>query len=216
MALIDGLGCWFEARASAWTGAPRPALFLDRDGVVVEEPGYLGRAEDVAMISGVEEAIAGFNRAGVPVVMVTNQAGVARGYYGWDGFHAVQRAIVERLNPAAAWFDAVAACAFHDVGGGPLSIADHAWRKPRPGMLRHAAEVLDLDLSRSWIVGDKASDLAAGVAAGLAGGLHVATGHGADPAERAAAQALHGERFAVHVASSFPDAAAVLADLLAA
>lgn len=214
MALVDGLGCWFEVFRPAGPRGRRPGLFLDRDGVVVEEPGYLGRAEDVVMIAGAATAIARFNRLEIPVVLVTNQAGVARGYYGWDGFQDVQSEITKALAAEGAWLDAVAACAFHDVGGGPLSVTDHPWRKPAPGMLLAAAEALDLALDRSWIVGDKASDLGAGVAAGLAGGTHVATGHGWLAEERQAAQSMHGDHFVVHVASSFPDAADVLADAL--
>jgi D-glycero-D-manno-heptose 1,7-bisphosphate phosphatase len=206
-ALVDGIGCW------AWTGGRRfdgrPALFLDRDGVVVEETGYLGRAQDVAMIPAAAPAIAAFNQAGVPVVVVTNQSGVARGLFGWDGFEAVQAEIAARLAGHGAHFDAVFACAYHDVGSGPLSLGGHAWRKPKPGMLLEAADRLGVALEGSLIVGDKAGDLKAGRAAGLPQGLHVATGHGGE-AERTAALALQRPGFQVHVGA---DVGAALARL---
>lgn len=204
--LVDGLGCWFEQLTSAERTRGRAALFLDRDGVLVEEPGYLGRAEDVVMIPGAAAAVARVNAAATPVVLVTNQAGVARGYYGWDGFQAVQAEITAALAAAGARFDAVLACGFHEASAGPLSVAGHPWRKPAPGMLLAAAEALGLDLGRSWIVGDKAGDLAAGATAGLAGGVHVATGHGADAVERNAALALATEAFAVETVADLPQA----------
>ncbi len=192
--LVDGIGCW------AWTGGRRfdgrPALFLDRDGVMVEETGYLGRAEDVAMIAAAAPTVAAFNRAGVAVVVVTNQSGVARGLFGWDGFEAVQTEIAARLAGHGAHVDAVFACGYHEVGDGPLAVAGHAWRKPNPGMLLEAAARLGVLLPASLIVGDKAGDLEAGRAAGLALGLHVATGHGAG-AERAASLALARPEFEV-------------------
>jgi D-glycero-D-manno-heptose 1,7-bisphosphate phosphatase len=168
--------------------------------VVVAEVGYLGRPEDVELIEGAAEAIAAFNEAGAPVVLVTNQAGIARGHYDWAGFEAVQAEIERRLQACGARLDAVLACGYHADGQGPLAAAGHPWRKPAPGMLLDAAEQMRLDLRRSWIAGDKAIDLEAGRAAGLAGGLHLATGHGANPAERAAALALGSTSFQVATA----------------
>ena len=196
-AALEG-GCW------AWTGVQRfdgrPALFLDRDGVVVEEVGYLSCAEDVVLEAGAARTISAFNRAAIPVVLVTNQSGVARGYFGWAAFEAVQAALTGRLAAAGAHLDAVFACGYHESGLGPLAVADHPWRKPAPGMFLAAAERLGVDLARSLIVGDRAQDLAAGRAAGLRLGLHVATGHG-DSAERAAAAALSSPGFEVRLAA---------------
>ena len=206
-ALVDGIGCW------AWTGDARfdgrPALFLDRDGVVVEETGYLGRTADVAMIPVAGRTIAAFNRAGLPVVVVTNQSGVARGLFGWDGFEAVQAEIDARLASQGAHVDAVFACGYHAEGSGALAVADHLWRKPAPGMIAEAAVRLGLDLAGSFIVGDKAGDLAAGRAAGLAGGLHVATGHGGGE-ERTDALALRTPRFEVMLGEHIGAALALL------
>ena len=130
------------------------------------------------MIPGVAEAIAKANAREIPVIVVTNQAGIARGYYGWEDFAKVQSAIVAALAAAGASLDVVLACGYHGVGAGPLAVADHAWRKPNCGMLDYAAERHGIDLGRSWIVGDKVSDLEAGLKAGLAGGFLVKTGHG--------------------------------------
>lgn len=176
---ITEQGIWLEVRTDLSGLAPRPALFLDRDGVVVEEVGYLHRAEDVRLIPGAAEAIAAANRAGVPVVIVTNQAGIGRGYYGWEDFAQVQSRLLADLVRGGAWVDMVLACPFHAEGRGAFAVDDHPARKPNPGMILAAAEALPIDLGRSWIVGDQASDLEAGRRANLAGAIHVASGHGA-------------------------------------
>ena len=190
--------CWSQVTARVF--ADRPALFLDRDGVLVEEVGYLRRAQDVSLAPGAARLVAAANRAGMPVVVVTNQSGVAREYFGWSDFEAVQAEIARRLAQAGARLDAVFACGAHACGQGPLGVADHPWRKPRPGMLLAARDVMSVDLARSVIVGDRAQDLAAGRAAGLGSGVHLATGHGAEDQERSAALALATSSFAVRLA----------------
>lgn len=157
----------------------RPCLFLDRDGVIVEEVNYLHRVEDIAFIPGVTEAIARANQASIPVIMVTNQAGIGRGYFCWENFHAIQHAIFQHFKAHGAHLDMVLACAYHAEGIGVYKKADHSWRKPRPGMLLEAERVMGGDLARSFIVGDCLSDLEAGHAAGLMHGALVQTGHGA-------------------------------------
>jgi D-glycero-D-manno-heptose 1,7-bisphosphate phosphatase len=199
-------GLWCDIAAGEFAG--RPALFLDRDGVIVADTRYLGRAEDVRMLAGAAEAIARCNALGVPVIVVSNQSGIARGLYEWSGFAAVQAAMVAALAQAGARLDAVLACAHHADGKAPLNVADHPWRKPNPGMIVAAAERMQLDLARSFIVGDRASDLAAGRAAALAGGVLVASA--AAGAERVAAMRLGGAKFAVEVAASLADAVALL------
>src|SRR5262249_9599239 len=94
--LADGLGLWVEIFTSGSLPG-RPALFLDRDGVIVEETNYLGRAEDVRMIAGAGAAISWANRAGFAAIIISNQAGIGRGYYGWDGFVSVQDRIITDL-----------------------------------------------------------------------------------------------------------------------
>lgn len=176
-AALNSCGLFTErVTANDFTG--QPALFLDRDGVIVEETNYLHRPEDVQMIAGVPEAIASINRLGVPVVLVTNQAGIGRGYYDWAEFDAVQRLICSELEKFGARLDWVAACAYHPEGIGEYAVRDHAWRKPGPGMLLEAASQLGIDLASSHIIGDCLSDIQAGANAGLRSGAMVQTGHG--------------------------------------
>jgi D-glycero-D-manno-heptose 1,7-bisphosphate phosphatase len=111
--------------------------------------------------------IAAANQSGIPVVIVTNQSGIARGYYGWDAFARVNGRVLDLLAEQNAFVDMVLACAYHEAGSGPLAIADHPMRKPNPGMLIEARKRLHLDLSRSLIVGDKPADMEAGQRAGL-------------------------------------------------
>jgi D-glycero-D-manno-heptose 1,7-bisphosphate phosphatase len=202
---IDDAGLWCEI-GSAAALAGRPALFLDRDGVIVVDTHYLCRIEDMRMIAGAAAAIARCNARDIPVVVVTNQAGIGRGYYGWADFQAVQGAIAAELKAAGAHLDGVLACAYHGEGREPLKVADHPWRKPNPGMILEAAKRMRLDLAGSWIVGDRAHDLAAAAAAGLAGGALLA----ADDRERQAASRLAGARFVVETAPNLADAVAAL------
>jgi D-glycero-D-manno-heptose 1,7-bisphosphate phosphatase len=175
--IIDGLGLWFEPLNTAFA-AGRPALFLDRDGVIVEETHYLGRAEDVRMIPGAARAIKWANGCAVPVVLVTNQAGIGRGYFDWSGFAAVQAMIVAQLKANGARLDVVLACAFHQKAKGRYAEVSHPWRKPNPGMIMKAAQLLAINVPASLIIGDKLSDLEAGMAAGVGRGLLVESGHG--------------------------------------
>src|SRR5271169_1443065 len=92
---LNSEGVWCEILTPTARG--RPALFLDRDGAIVEETEYLRRVEDVIMIKGAAQVIAAANKRGVAVVMVTNQAGIGRGYYGWAEFKAVQNVIISAL-----------------------------------------------------------------------------------------------------------------------
>lgn len=174
--LIDGVGLWLE-RLTRQIGPGRPALFCDRDGVIVEETQYLGKAEDVHMIPAAASAIKTANDAGVPVVIITNQSGIGRGYYNWQAFSAVQQVIHEHLAAAGAYVDMVLACAFHKAAQAPYAHPDHPWRKPNPGMIEAAADALALDLGASLIIGDKKSDLEAGQRAGIHYGVLVETGH---------------------------------------
>ena len=179
---LDSAGVWCQIIRRLAAG--RPALFLDRDGAVIEDTGYLCRVEDIVVIPGAADVIAAANRRSIPVIMVTNQSGIGRGYYGWAEFNAVQNAIITSLSTAGATIDAVYACAHHPQGQGDLAHPDHPARKPNPGMLLQAAASLEIDLKASWLVGDKADDIEAAKRAGIAGALLVATGHGGAETER--------------------------------
>lgn len=206
--LIDSEnGLW--ARRLGFAIQPgRPALFLDRDGVVVEEVHFLSRPHDVRLTEGVADAIAATNRAGLAVVIVTNQSGIARGILDWPAFELVQEEILQQLGAADAHIDAVFAC-----GSAPPETANSAddvaaWRKPGAGMLLRAQNLLSVDLSRSFIVGDRLSDISAGFNAGLAGGWLVRTGYGEQEAARldAAREGWRAKPFAVRTVTNAAEA----------
>src|ERR1700733_12838361 len=189
--LMDDAGLWCQIEYA--TAHNRAGLFLDRDGVIVADTRYLGRPEDLRMMDGAASAIARCNALNIPVVLVTNQSGIARGYYDWDGFRAVQAALSAELAAAGAHLDAALACASHADGHEPLRNVNHPWRKPNPGMIFAARDRMEINLSRSWIIGGGVSDVAAGAAAGLAGGVLLAAGD----APLREAQTLANHRFAV-------------------
>jgi D-glycero-D-manno-heptose 1,7-bisphosphate phosphatase len=201
-ALIDGDQLWREILPQAARG--KPALFLDRDGVIVVETGYLCRREDVALIPGAADVVAAANRSGIAVVIVTNQAGIGRGKFGWAEFASVQETIAAALAAQGARWDAVYACPHHPNAKGVFGHPDHPARKPNPGMILRAATDLAIDLPMSWLVGDKASDIEAARRGGLAGALQVATGYGTE--QRAAARALATADFEVRTGRSIKDA----------
>ena len=159
------------------------AVFIDRDGTLNEEVGYLCRPEDVVLIPGAAEGLARLNARGIPVIVVTNQAGIGRGYYDLDAFQAVMDRVAELLKPAGASMDGVYLAPHHSKGLGEYAHPDHPDRKPNPGMLLRAAQDHGLDLTRSWMIGDKEIDLGAGRNAGCRVAL-VRTGYGmqVDPA----------------------------------
>ena len=202
----DGIWCRMHRSADASSATGRPALFLDRDGVVVEEVHFLHRPEDVRLVPGAAEVMAAARRQGIPVVLTTNQSGIARGLFGWEAFAATQSRLETLLAAEQAAFDMVLACPFHPDGDPPYR-AEHPCRKPQPGMLLRAAERLGLDLAASWVVGDRVRDLEAARAAGCAGGLHVLTGHG--PGERADAILLDCPDFDVRLGESVAEAHAL-------
>jgi D,D-heptose 1,7-bisphosphate phosphatase len=137
----------------------RPGVLLDRDGTIIADHGYVGSVERVEFIDGAIEAIAALNRAGVPVAVVTNQAGVARGYYGIDDVHQVHRHMTAEMAKRNAHVDLWLFCPYHPDGIVESFARASADRKPGPGMAFAAADALDLDLSSSWVVGDSAADI---------------------------------------------------------
>lgn len=150
--------------------APRGALFLDRDGVINEDIGYLHKAEDLVIRPGIATRIGDARRAGLETVIVTNQSGIARGYYDWAAFEALHTVIHARLlaEDADAQIGMLCACPFHGDGKPPHDVADHPWRKPNPGMLTFAAAVLGLTLAKSTMIGDAKSDEEAAQRCGVA------------------------------------------------
>lgn len=159
----------------------RAAVFLDRDGTINVEKAYLHRPEEFEFIPGAPEAIRLLNEAGFLAVVVTNQSGVARGYYDEEAVHRLHRFMDGELAKIGASIDAYYLCPHHPRHGVDPYRTECACRKPLPGMLLDAAAALGIDLSRSWIIGDKVSDTEAGLAAGCRP-LLVRTGYGADEA----------------------------------
>ncbi|MDA1091177.1 MAG: HAD family hydrolase [Proteobacteria bacterium] len=207
---LDDGGLWSQILNRPQGNGRRRALFLDRDGVIVEDTNYLHRPGDVRVIDGAAEVIAKANHLGIAVIVITNQAGIARGIYGWDAFIEVQEKIIDELDGGGAFINAVFACPYHGDGKPPYDQDDHPWRKPNPGMLLAAAERMALDLGDSWVIGDRAGDLEAARTAGVPGGLHVLTGHGEDRGERDAALALSRDGFQTLTAASIAEALEIL------
>ena len=156
----------------------RGCVFLDRDGVINEEVEYLHEPDRVVPVEGAAAAIAALGAAGLAVVVATNQAGIGRGMYTERELGAVTARIAELLARAGARLDATYFCPHHPEAGVGAYLQACRCRKPAPGMLEQAAAELGLDLSRSAMVGDKASDLEAARAAGCAAVL-VRSGYGA-------------------------------------
>ena len=155
----------------------RPALFVDRDGTLTEEVGYVNHPRRLRLLPRSAEAVRRLNQAAVPAVVVTNQAGVARGYFSPDVLTAVNDELLRQLKEAGASVDGVYVCPHHPSAGAPPYRQECDCRKPRPGLLTRAAADLALDLTRSAVVGDKPSDLEAAARVGARGVL-VLTGYG--------------------------------------
>jgi D-sedoheptulose 7-phosphate isomerase/D-glycero-D-manno-heptose 1,7-bisphosphate phosphatase len=139
---------------------------LDRDGTIIVDHGYVGSVGRVEFIRGAAEAIASFNAVGIPVAVVTNQAGVARGFYGLDDVGLVHEYIASRLAEHGAYVDLFLFCPYHPAGVVREFTRSSDDRKPGPGMARIAEAALNLDLGASWVVGDRPEDLGLAAAIG--------------------------------------------------
>lgn len=150
--------------------AERPAVFFDRDGTLIHEVHYCSNPSQVRAVEGAAEALIKLSAAGFVLVIVTNQSGIGRGYFTHDDYRRVHEEVLWQLRPA------VITAAYYDE-----STPDQPSprRKPSPAMLQEAAREHGLDLSRSWMVGDKTCDVECGKNAGLRTVL-VETGHGKD------------------------------------
>jgi D-glycero-D-manno-heptose 1,7-bisphosphate phosphatase len=145
----------------------RPALFLDRDGVINVDHAYVHRPDNFEFFPGIFDLVRSANDLGYAVVVVTNQAGIGRGFYSEADFHSLTAWMLDQFRQHNSRIDAVYFSPYHPEHGVGEYKRDSHCRKPGPGMLLRAAKDLDLDLDRSIILGDKPSDLAAGVAAGV-------------------------------------------------
>ena len=150
----------------------RPAVFVDRDGTIIEERSYLADPEGVALVPGTVSALADLRAAGFPVVIVTNQSGIAHGLYAESDYHAVAARLQRVLEEAGVPPSGVHYCPHHPDVTGPC-----ACRKPATGMHLRAAAELGLDLAHSYYVGDKVTDVLPALALG-GRGILVRTGYG--------------------------------------
>jgi D-glycero-D-manno-heptose 1,7-bisphosphate phosphatase len=160
------------------------ALFLDRDGVINVDHGYVHRPEQFEFVPGVFDTARAAVRLGYALVVATNQAGIARGYYTVAQFEALTAWMRERFAAEGAPIAAVYFCPYHVEGLPPWQVADHPDRKPNPGMLLRAIRELSLDPARSLLLGDKESDITAARRAGLRAAALLAPGE--PPAHTAA------------------------------
>ena len=150
---------------------PRPAAFLDRDGVINVDHGYVFEPTRLEFTPTAIEGVRLLNDAGYPVLVVTNQSGVARGMYGVAEVEAFHAHLNAALGQAGAHVDAFYYCPYHPDGTVAEFAVEHEDRKPSPGMIRRAMREWDVREEGSFLIGDKSSDLDAAVAAGIAGYL---------------------------------------------
>jgi D-glycero-D-manno-heptose 1,7-bisphosphate phosphatase len=184
--------------------ALRPAAFLDRDGTIIHDADYLDRPEGVKLLPGAARAIAQLNEAAIPVVVVTNQSGIARGYFDMEAYEAVRARLDALLAAEGAHVDETRMCPHLPEVTGPCEC-----RKPGTLLYRQAAERLGLDVARSWYVGDKWRDLEPGFVLGGRGILVPAPTTPAADLERARAEAIVAPSLADAVETILP---ALLAD----
>lgn len=159
------------------------AVFLDRDGTICEDVGYLSSAEQLQLIPGAAEAIRLLNERGIKAVLITNQSGVARGFFSETRLKEIHELFIGMLGNQGAHLDGIYYCPHHPTEGSVPYLQDCDCRKPSSGLLKKAAADLDLDLQSSFVVGDHFSDVAAGLAVG-GRGILVLTGHGGKTLEQ--------------------------------
>lgn len=180
----------------------RAAAFLDRDGTITVERGYVTRPEDIVLIDGAADAIRALNKAGVLAVIISNQSGVARGLMTEDDMAAVHAATESLLAAAEAKLDGAYYCPNHPEGTVERFARDASCRKPALGMLEAAVRDLEIDVSRSTMVGDQVTDIEFANSAGLAAVL-VMTGKGESHLQEALSRGLR-------VDAGVPDLAAAV------
>jgi D-glycero-D-manno-heptose 1,7-bisphosphate phosphatase len=165
---------------------PRPAVFFDRDNTLIRNDGYLGDPAGVILFPDAADAIAAAQRFGFAIVTISNQSGVARGMFDEDAVKAVNMRMDELLqqqNPAAI-IDRHEYCPFHPQAVVEKYRRESDLRKPKPGMILRAAAEMDLDLAKSWLIGDAPRDIEAGHAAGCRTILIQSTAIAKSPAAR--------------------------------
>jgi len=163
---------WFEIdKTWRYSNTKTPAIFLDRDGVIIQEKHYLSDPEQVELYPGIAEKLKSLHQLKLPIVVVTNQSGIGQGFFGWAEFSLVHQRILDLLEMDQP-FTAVYANAYHPTE------TEASWRKPNSGMLLQAASDLNINLESSVMVGDRWVDLEAADRVGVNHLVHVSTGYG--------------------------------------
>jgi D-glycero-D-manno-heptose 1,7-bisphosphate phosphatase len=171
------------------TSLMRPAVFLDRDGTLTVERGYISDPDALELIGGAGEAVRMLNEAGVLAVLVSNQSGVARGYMSESDMAAVHRRLEELLLAEGARLDAAYYCPNHPEGKILRYARDWSCRKPGTGMIDLAVRDLEIDTSGSYIVGDHSTDIELANRTGIRG-IMVETGHGENEIDEAGGRGI--------------------------
>ena len=169
--LIDGIGLWSEVISKNENLENRPALFLDRDGTIVSYKEYLHDPLKIKINNNISSIIKACNLIKIPVIEITNQSGIGRGIYNWDDFNQTEIEIRKLLEINNAHINMLCACAFHQDAKEKYKIKDHFWRKPNSGMIEEARNIFNVNLKKSWIIGDNISDIQSGLNAGIKGGV---------------------------------------------
>ena len=182
----------------------RKAAFLDRDGVLIEHVHHLINPSDVRLIEGGAKAVARLQASGYACVVITNQSVIGRGMLTVEGLDAIHQEMYRQLGEDGVTLDGLYFCPVKPTQKDP-AVIEHPDRKPGPGMLERAARELELDIARSWMIGDSLSDILAGRNAGCRGAILVKTGYGTtvDPEHEAIAA----------VALDLPDAVSIIEGL---
>lgn len=169
--------------SARWSNDSRPAVFLDRDGTLTVYRGYITIPQQLELIAGAAESVRHCSAAGYLCVLITNQSAIGRGMISENDLAAIHDRLIAMLAPKGASLDAIYFCPEAPDTSDELAAASID-RKPGPGMLQRVAADLNLDLSESWMIGDRFSDVLAGQRAGCKGSIRVRSGYrysGPDP-----------------------------------
>ena len=146
------------------------ALFLDRDGVIIKEVGYISKPKDVILEKGIKNLLNFAYAQNIPVIVVTNQSGISRGYYDWHDFVKVNERMLRLIGQPSPIISILANSHLNDL--------ENNWRKPNPNMIKFATKKYNINTSESILIGDRLSDMIAGCKSDIKTLIHVKSGHG--------------------------------------